>query len=433
MLLNNTSDFKETSFTCKQTEGTSSSTSCIFKNAIVFKGDVYIISESSNIVLPNVMCSVADTDLAIMMCKFKITTKKEMLKILLLDLTKVYGIITESALYFGPLSGNNLYHLLFEEMIPLYEILKFDPLLSKWLDKNNSNTIKLLLSESFHGNAVGKSFYERFFPHIDYTFRMRNSNNDNTRVYLVNYLVAAGEFRDFIFSKVGINNDYRKTYHIKTHANKSLILIPNRQHGLNNNHHKELSPRIVIIQRSTTRIICNMNEIISTIQNITNITPLLIDYAEMTYDNQMQSTFETDILIMVHGGGLGNVLYLPPFATLIEIYPYTYTHQIFSLMNWVRYALRDIPIAHAPFDIIDPNAMIYSPNNFSLPLCLHNPINSKKSASILFWNVKYIKIDINRFHKLFRKELRKWHSRTNYVPPMTREVYRQYNASNIEP
>eukprot|EP01041_Mallomonas_annulata_P003508 gene3508-6978_t len=216
------SAFKE-SFTCQQT-GDNYSSRCTFKNAIVFKGDVYIISEKI-ISIPNILCSVADSLLAIM-CKFKIKTKHEMLETLqVLNLTTIYGIRTESALYFGPLNGENIYHSLFEEMIPIYEILKYDSILSNWLDENNNNSIKLLHSESFHQTTISQTIYKIFFPHIDHSFKFTNSNQDNSNknVYLVNYLVAgsnyscvhylhcsrsdfitpciAGEFRDYILDK----------------------------------------------------------------------------------------------------------------------------------------------------------------------------------------------------------------------------------------
>eukprot|EP01041_Mallomonas_annulata_P003509 gene3509-6979_t len=105
----------------------------------------------------------------------------------------------------------------------------------------------------------------------------------------------------------------------------------------------------------------------------------------MTLDEQIRSTFFTDVLVMVHGGALGNAMFLPPYATLIDIYPYTYPYHYNGLVNWMQYALRDIPIAHAPFDIIEPSHMIYGPHNFTLPQCLSDPKDTDRAGFILFF------------------------------------------------
>eukprot|EP01041_Mallomonas_annulata_P006252 gene6252-12657_t len=391
-----------------------------------------------------------------------------MLEIIHLNSNNSYGIKTESALYFGPLNGENLYHLLFEEMIPMYEILKNDLILSTWLNEINTNdsTIKLLFAESTLSNLISEAFLKRFFPHVDYSFHIRNNTrikkNINSKIYLVDYLVAgsnhscvhyghcsrsdyqtpfiASEFRKFIFSQVGINNTYRKSYNFNNYSDFDLLHENNNLNNLTLLHHKRnhlhfhhRPPRIVIIQRSKTRRISNTNEIISMILNITNITPLLLDYGKMTLDEQIKRTFSTDILIMVHGGALGNTLYLPPYATLIDIYPYTFVFQLNPLTNWVRYALRDIPIAHAPFDIIDPFAMAFGPRNFKLPLCVQDPLKIGEPSAILYWRVKHITVDIDRFRDHFIKEYKKWKFRTNYIPPMSREEFSRDTASFTEP
>ena len=58
----------------------------------------------------------------------------------------------------------------------------------------------------------------------------------------------------------------------------------------------------------------------------------VIDYAEMSLDDQYKTTYETDILIMVHGGALTNALYLPTGATLIDVYPYSFPYSLHGLV-----------------------------------------------------------------------------------------------------
>eukprot|EP01041_Mallomonas_annulata_P005649 gene5649-11399_t len=422
---------------------------CIFKDVMIFHGEI-------------------------------ITRKQfyDKLKFKLSDLSDtIYGINTESALHFAPITGDNPYHVLFEEMIPIYEILKSDPILSKWINPSNNNTIKVLnYGESAlkRNNPFTVTFFKHFFPHIDFSFRDldwynldENGELKNNKIYMVNHLIAgsnhscvhyyycsrsdfstpyiASEFRDYMLSKVGISSSsYREKYKLIKHPNNTIQFkfIPNKtliksnksksRNNLQRSRHRNYQPNVVIIQRWGKRYVSNLDDIVTVVAGITGETPSVVYYEELNLNEQIKLTFSTDILIMIHGGGLANSFYLPPYATLIDIYPFPFPYHMYGLVNWMRYALRDIPIAHAPFDIIEPTHMTYHTNH-SLPLCLPPVGYNYWTAFRFFWSVDSVVIDPIRFKSFFKIEYKKWHSKTNYITPMTRETFLNYSKSFKEP
>eukprot|EP01041_Mallomonas_annulata_P005648 gene5648-11392_t len=465
---------------------------CTFKNVIIFRGEVWYLSESY-VNIPPLLCSAID-GMYNASCSFRIESRENMYNRLCSNLsrTDIYGINTESALHFASLSGDNPYHVLFEEMIPIYEILKSDPILSKWLNSSNNNTIKVLSygeGNLQRTNPFTLKFLKEFFPHIDFSFRDLDwyESDDiywyiNNKIYMVNHLVAgsnhscvhyyycsrsdfqtpyiASEFRDYMLSKVGISpSSYHEKYKLIKHPNNTIqfkfipnkILIKsnksnsmkrtpgnkqqqsaNRRILLRTKPHRNKQPKILIIQRKGRREISNMKDILQIISSITGKKHNCIYYENYTLTEQIKLTFSTDILIMIHGGGLANAFYLPPYATLIDIYPYTYPYHMYGLVNWMRYALRDVPIAHAPFDIIEPTHMTYCQNH-TLPLCIMPAGLDYWHSFTFFWHVDRVIIDPIRFKSFFKLEYKKWHSKTNYITPMTRETFLNYSKSFKEP
>eukprot|EP01041_Mallomonas_annulata_P012914 gene12914-27242_t len=418
------SEINETTFGCNGDES-ENFRRCIFHDVIVFNGIVMVVSDH-NITIPKILCSAVDVNLSVLkLCPFVIKTKGEILKLLweLTNSSTLVGINTESALHFAPLNGYNPYHAIFEEMLPIFEILKSDPILSKWLNESNNNTIKLMNFIPTAGipHTFSKQFFNRFFPHIDYSFGNNsdwnysnlNKGNNNNKVYFVKYLVA-GSNHSCVNYDICSRSDFVTPY----------IAGQFRDFILN---------KVVIIQRENFRVISNLNDLIAMISNETGRTPLVLYYERMTLDDQIRATFNTDILIAIHGGALMNIIYLPPYATVIEIFPYTFVQYMYGMTNWIRYTLRDIPIAHASFDIIEPSHMTYGPDNYTLPLCLSDPIGGAYSSWLMFRRVDYVTIDIVRFQDFFYKELKKWHSRSNYIPPMSREEFYRYRKTFKEP
>jgi hypothetical protein len=65
-----------------------------------------------------------------------------------------------------------------------------------------------------------------------------------------------------------------------------------------------------------------------------------VDFSQKTPREQMEIALNADIMIGVHGNGLTNAFWLPPHATLIEIFPegvHHYDYQLFCELLSLRY------------------------------------------------------------------------------------------------
>ncbi len=101
---------------------------------------------------------------------------------------------------------------------------------------------------------------------------------------------------------------------------------------------KTTLPRVTIVHRTGSRRFANLEEITSTMRLVLGDGAKpehvrVVDFARLNFDQQYAISYATDILIMVHGGALANMLYLPAGATLIDIYPYSFTESLHGLVT----------------------------------------------------------------------------------------------------
>lgn len=62
-------------------------------------------------------------------------------------------------------------------------------------------------------------------------------------------------------------------------------------------------------------------ELIDRVAQLPNIELHIVDFAALSFKEQIKIVAQTDILLGVHGNGLSHTLFLPPGATLIELFP----------------------------------------------------------------------------------------------------------------
>ena len=217
-------------------------------------------------------------------------------------------------------------------------------------------------------------------------------------------------------------------------------------------------PKVLIVQRNNIRIIRNEKQLVALVKVILgpNSTVTLIDYSEMSMAEQIRLTYKADILILVHGAGLGNALFLPAHAVIMDIYPYSLTSQLTGIVNWMRYSLQDVKLSHSPFDVIEPSHMQYihgepskrleiNPNGMtkgsvtykSLPVCFCNNATRKDwfrcAFLTLFRCVKFVEVNLPRFQIQFEKVVNDWKSGSSYIAPISKVVYKNQFKNLTEP
>ena len=220
-------------------------------------------------------------------------------------------------------------------------------------------------------------------------------------------------------------------------------------------------PRVVLIQRAGTRRIKNLDEVIDAIADTIGIKPLVVDTAKMTVEEQVRllqnSPFHqsslfpimvvmpmalygcgalckqvrlsqsTDIMVMVHGGALGNVVFMPYGSVLLDIYPYNSPEAVQGdLIHAMRKSLSGMEILHSPFEVTDyRDVELKTGRLVSDCACPSGPSGNpriKECAWNFFWRTSWVRVDRERFRHHMGQTLAMWRAH-EYKPPLSQQEY----------
>lgn len=79
---------------------------------------------------------------------------------------------------------------------------------------------------------------------------------------------------------------------------------------------------VTFIDRVETRVLLNHTEYLEDVKSsFPNITIQEVDFARISFKEQLNILQQTDILVGVHGAGLTHTMFLPPRSTVVEILP----------------------------------------------------------------------------------------------------------------
>jgi hypothetical protein len=110
----------------------------------------------------------------------------------------------------------------------------------------------------------------------------------------------------------------------RTLSKRALLRLSNRVHDyVGTNFQKNDSLRVTYLKRPPPRMLDPEVEknLLFRIENHKNISLQSLDFAHLSFQKQIEIIGNTDILIGVHGNGLSHLLFLPPHAKIIEIFP----------------------------------------------------------------------------------------------------------------
>lgn len=108
----------------------------------------------------------------------------------------------------------------------------------------------------------------------------------------------------------------------------------------------EIKPRekkiVTYIKRNPPRCLAAAleKELLSKIKKLSHIELQVVDFANLTFKEQINIAANTDVLLGVHGNGMSHVLFLPPTATVIELFPldcFRVEYRIFAQSRGLHY------------------------------------------------------------------------------------------------
>lgn len=420
------SDLPLSSFTC--TGAHAHARRCVITNAVIIADTIWLLMNSGQINhMPKTLCSAIDDAITEtrVYCHTRSVSRE--------DFFRKFGGSTECALTFdtglafGRLSPQNLYHTLFEDMIPAFDIISSSPELSSWLKPAQSER-RLLYFQEDKGHDISFRMWHLLFPHIDQlSLNNVKKGASTTKIRFVRTLVA------------GSNASCAHYFHCSRGAYATDgIAVKFRQYVLSTVYLIErtvstLKPVVTIVQREGGRRIANLPEVYQAIKTVTGVEPRVVDYGNLPITQQIALTMSTDVLVMVHGGALGHMLFMAHGALLVDVYPYNYPFQFHGLVNWVRASLESVHISHAPFDVTRSSDMQYTDG--ALPedcLCDASSRSSFYGCAIqCFYTAKSLTVDIQRFLPHFSSAISKWLNGSSYAQPLSRDNFR--STHSLEP
>lgn len=71
------------------------------------------------------------------------------------------------------------------------------------------------------------------------------------------------------------------------------------------------------------RQVTNEGELMTAMKRFAGVEPALVDFAQLTFEEQLEMMTKTDILVGMHGAALTHALFLPPWGGVLEMWPKT--------------------------------------------------------------------------------------------------------------
>ena len=279
------------------------------------------------------------------------------------------------------------------------------------------------------------SFWMRFFPTTKFVVLPHPNATDHKlfapsmRAYRVNYLVAGSNnsCAHYFHCTKGGYTDPKAVTDLREFLLNKVGVIPRDSRDRN-------TSKVLIVQRGGTRRIRNIGQLVDAIKKIQGIRPLVQDLQKLSIDEQIKLVHDADMVIMIHGGAIGHVLFMASHSSLFEFYPYSWPYEFHGLVNWVRFSMLDVPIRHHTFDIYDPRQMIYRGKRLGICVCNTTTRSEWYRCGVrLYYLLGQFEVEIQRFHRLYSIAHKQWKNVSPITPPMDKNAFKNWTLNMTEP
>lgn len=377
---------------------------CVFTNAIVDKGVIWLYSRNRDLVVPPMLCSaVSHPDAYRRLCDVRVSTNPVAYRELLGRAKDHHSFDLAVALY--RLNPTNAYHSVWEDMLPALGMMRWAGQLpadaKEAMRRLRAARWGLAVVDHLGADLVDKRLWQELLPEV--TVAHPNGSpiwaakllaGTNTGCAHWGHCAPADRprgtfdppdvamaFREMVFTRFGIREG-------PAHNGEAVV------------------PCVTIVQRSRTRRLRNLEELVQIVREEMDVEPLVVDMAGMSALEQITVSHNTDIMIMVHGGALMNTIWLPPKALLMDIYPYAFPMGHHSgIVHWMRNALPGVALGHHPFEVLSSQGQEL----------LEGPVKTNCTCrddgacqATVFIHTAYVHVDAERFREHVRQGLELW-------------------------
>ena len=158
-----------------------------------------------------------------------------------------------------------------------------------------------------------------------------------------------------------------------------------------------------------------MDEVVERLASVMGNAPQVVDMADLSVEEQVTLAHSTDIYVLVHGGALANLLWLPPRAVVVDIYPFGFPLSYHTrIVHWIRKALEPaFAIGHLPFQVQTTQGQ----KQVSGPLQAGCACHTQGCEIHVFIGLVSLTIELDRFETHLKETLRLWQG-GKYEPSM---------------
>ncbi|KAI9011841.1 hypothetical protein DFJ74DRAFT_772124 [Hyaloraphidium curvatum] len=318
---------------------------CVFRDALVANGTVYFLDPGGAGAVPPLLCSIANNPAAQTAgCDVRAVRHRGEWAALAAGAEDV-----PAGVMLGRLSPRNLYHVLFEEVVPATS-MAWDAVGGVAADGTTKPFALFALDSNGRGNLD-----ERLLSALAPGVRLVHRDAGTFRVgRLVAGTRAACTHRGHCLGPEGIANRTFEPPDAAVHVRRGIFADigatepaaapPPRLH-----------PRITVVQRTRTRrfaphALAAMNATLTWLGG--GRAPGIVDFASLDPPAQVRLAAQTDLLVLVHGAALGHLLFLPPFSAVLEVYPHAVPAEHHGLVQGILSSLAPaVPLSHFPLQI----------------------------------------------------------------------------------
>jgi hypothetical protein len=102
--------------------------------------------------------------------------------------------------------------------------------------------------------------------------------------------------------------------------------------------------KIGVIQRAHYRRFQNLDRVMAETPLLKSVTPIILENLPVVEQARLFSSY--DITLMMHGGAVGNWLFLKPGSVVIDVHPFGHSH---PLTQWIAEDLKSLNITFISF------------------------------------------------------------------------------------